>query len=37
MEVAVEKARLVEENLAMAWGGDTSVQIDSAPASGFGS
>lgn len=37
MEVVVEKAHLVEENLAMALGGHTGVQIGSAPVTGFGS
>lgn len=36
MEVAVEKAHLVEENLEMALGGHTGIQIDSVPTSGFG-
>lgn len=35
MEVAVEKARIVEENLVMALGGHTGVHIGSAPAAGF--
>ncbi|XP_059064757.1 uncharacterized protein LOC131856837 [Cryptomeria japonica] len=36
MEVAVEKAHLVEENLAMALDGQTDVQIGSARSTGFG-
>lgn len=35
MEVTVEKARTVEENLIMALGGHTGVQIGSAPIAGF--
>lgn len=35
MEVAVEKAHLVEENMAMALGGQTGVQIGSAPPTSF--
>lgn len=34
MEAAVEKARLVEENLAMALGGHMGVQIGSSSATG---
>lgn len=36
MEVAVEKACIVEENLTLALGGQTGVQIGSAPIAGFG-
>lgn len=35
MEVAVENAHIVEENLAMALGGKTGVQIGSVPPKSF--
>lgn len=37
MEVVVEKAHLVEDNLTMELGGHTGVQIGSAPTSSFSS